>query len=102
LPSDSYNPYDDIEPGQLYDPSSDLPLERIEWQDISEYVYDHASEMYGTELDDEYLESLLETGWLDEYASYEDRFAAREELFDYLDWDEGDFPWELWKEFYDS
>lgn len=99
MPSDD-DPYDDIEPGQLFDPYSDLPLEQIDWSDVSDYVYDHALDMYGSELDEDYLDELLTTGWLDQDASYEDRFAAREALFDYLDWDVEDFPWELWREFY--
>lgn len=94
--------WEDLTSGHLFDPESDRPLERINFGDVSEYVYDRGVDLYGDDLDEVYLDDLLDRGWRDPDVSYEDRFEAREELLDYLDWETDDFPWELWAEWYEG
>lgn len=98
--SDFSDWFEDIASGVIFDPESDLPLERIDYGDVSDYVYERGNDLYGNDLDDEYLDNLLDMGWRDSDISYEERFEARQELLEYLDWDTEDFPWELWAEWY--
>ena len=53
------------------------------------------------DLRDEYAQNLLDKGWFDMEVSPDLRHDAREAFFDYMGWEEDDFPWEEWREWYE-
>lgn len=51
--------------------------------------------------DDTFAQDLLYAGWYDSENTMEDRYAAREDFFEYTGFDEDyDFPWDDWRDWY--
>lgn len=67
--------------------------------DYSVDVWDHVPGIdYLNDAETESAFYFFNEGWMSNDNDYEDRKLAREYFFEYMNMNDGDFPWEAWAE----
>lgn len=68
----------------------------------SNQIEDFADFVDLLDLRDSYAQNLLDKGWFDLDVDADTRHNAREAFFDYTGFEEDEFPWDDWREWYES